>query len=406
MNNYELEQYLDELGLPNEGKEAIRKARRGSPVRDVRGTGANVMNIFQSAKMGVSIAAESHTVELPAIISYELDSDVLEYYAQPMKLDVAYPDGRWQHIPDFLLLKKDGIIVEEWRQDKRLHNLAKANPERYVPAYGGGWHAPIMEAHFAELGMQYVLSTPEQVNQQKIRNLSFLRAYYLPSCPRASGEAMMELKEFLEKNPIISLQDLVNLTKDMEKHVGVQAIKPLSFSADDIYWAIAHGSLVVDLDNDDLAERHRTHVFRDLAAMEMFNSLPEIPTVHPSGSTGFTLKSGTRIEYEGVDYILTFVGDKNSVISPFNGLVDNSSENPLEMSNTTLLHLYRTGKIEPLNIESTETNKNTEVISPSQVDAAIKRREKIDKNDQGLNAGVSIRTIQRWKKKPMNRRKC
>lgn len=116
----------------------MEEARRTAPVRQVRSTSNNVITRYASRKMARMIDTESRTVEYPAVIQYEHDSKILEYYAQPMKLDIVWQGpgetkpSRFPHTPDFLLITRDGFHVEEWREEERLQRLSAKFPGGFV----------------------------------------------------------------------------------------------------------------------------------------------------------------------------------------------------------------------------------------------------------------------------------
>lgn len=150
----ELHELFDQLGVPPAGRKLIEGARRNAPVREVKSNSSNVITRYASRKMSRMILTESRTVEYPAVVHYEHDPEILEYYAQPMKLEVWWggPDGkatsRNLHYPDFLLVRKDGFVVEEWREEPRLERLAAKHPERFFKDESG-WRYPIMEDYLA-----------------------------------------------------------------------------------------------------------------------------------------------------------------------------------------------------------------------------------------------------------------
>ena len=122
LTDIELENLFDELGTPEAGRNLVRKARREAPVRQVRSNGSNLITRYPSKKMNRVIETESRTAEFPAMLHYERDPKVLEYYAQPLEVDQKVPlaNGkatRLLHTPDFLLITQDGIVIEEWRQE-------------------------------------------------------------------------------------------------------------------------------------------------------------------------------------------------------------------------------------------------------------------------------------------------
>ena len=93
MNQIELDAYFARIGLPVRGRRLVEKARRASPVRKVQSRTGNVLTHFPSRKMQKVVVAESRTVEFPAFMRYEHDPDVLEYYPQPVSLDLRTEIG-------------------------------------------------------------------------------------------------------------------------------------------------------------------------------------------------------------------------------------------------------------------------------------------------------------------------
>jgi putative transposase len=334
-----------------------------------------------------SLFAESHTVELPAMLSYELDPNVLEYFAQPMVVNAETTKGNWNHTPDFLILRNDGVVVEEWRMEKRLQKLSASQPERYTAIPGGSWTAPVMEEFFANYGIRYELSVPRKLNPQKIENQDFLRPYYSPDFPIPKQEDFEDLINLLAEYPIISLQDLVNLSTTVEE-AGGQPTDRL-FSTDDLYWAIAHGHVVVDLERDSLAERHRTYVFRDAAILQIYQSTPDTPVVNPSGATLLKLEIGSTFLFDDIRYRITLAGEAETCVT--------SDENvSVSMSTETLVQLYQEGKITPLLVDEKSDFHLVKLPSTAQVEVYNARRCAIDAYQRGNHVQQSARTIQRW----------
>ena len=85
--------------------------------------------------MGMSIQFESHTVELAAIYLAEYDDDVLEYYDQPITLKLDYTRENGRRISflysGFLVLRRDGVQIEEWKTEEQLIKLSQKDPVRY-----------------------------------------------------------------------------------------------------------------------------------------------------------------------------------------------------------------------------------------------------------------------------------
>jgi hypothetical protein len=121
------------LGLSPPASAIIESIRAAPPSRRVQSARGNVTARYPSRKMGVTIQAESHQVELPAIYLMEYDEHVLEYYDQPppIKLNYTSKDGKpvgVLHTPDFFVIRDDWIGWEEWKPESRLKELTVAMP--------------------------------------------------------------------------------------------------------------------------------------------------------------------------------------------------------------------------------------------------------------------------------------
>lgn len=218
LNTAGLHEYFSRIGLPEEGRRLVEKARREAPVRKVQSRLGNVVTRYVSRKMEQAILTESRTVEFPAVIQYEYDQSVLEYYAQPVSLDEHVEDSatgrvsRFQHIPDFLLLRKDSVCIEEWRESTRLERLAAKYPGRFVRD-GERWHYPQMEAHLHALGIQYRMRTPSEHPDTFVQNVRFLADYYTPEAEPVSTSALAAIKACLDEHVTISIRDIIALGK-------------------------------------------------------------------------------------------------------------------------------------------------------------------------------------------------
>src|SRR6516162_11622105 len=87
---HELGRLCERLGLSAEAGMVIASIRSAPPARRVRSAAGNVSARYPSRKMGVTIQAESHRVELAALYEYEYDAQVLEFYDQPPPIKLAY----------------------------------------------------------------------------------------------------------------------------------------------------------------------------------------------------------------------------------------------------------------------------------------------------------------------------
>lgn len=210
----DLEAYFARLMTPVAGRRLVEKARREAPIRLVQSRMSNVITHYQSRKMGKTLATESRTVEFPALITYEFDSAVLEYHPQPVKLDIIVTDGgarkpyRLQHTPDFLILRDDQILIEEWREEQRLLRLSEKNPGRYERDENG-WRMPEVEAQLRDMGIHYRLRTPDEHPHQFIQNISFLADYLAADYPPVGAKELEGMRSCFSERAAMTIGDLI-----------------------------------------------------------------------------------------------------------------------------------------------------------------------------------------------------
>jgi putative transposase len=214
LNTIELEEYFSHLATPIAGRRLVEKARKESPVRVVQSRMGNVITHYQSQKMGRTLAAESRTVEFPAMVSYEFDDAILEYYPQPVKLDIIATDNgtkkpfRLQHTPDFLILNKNQIRIEEWREESRLLKLAEKYPGRYE-FNQSSWRIPEVEAQLDEIGLTYCLRTPAEHPHQFLQNLQFLADFLSSDYPSVGVSELAAIKSCFDGRASMTIAELI-----------------------------------------------------------------------------------------------------------------------------------------------------------------------------------------------------
>ena len=261
LSDQEFEQWCHRLGLPETTKEFVQQIRCSEPVRKVGGGAKNVCGSYPSHKMGKTIQFESHKVELPAIVEYENDEDVLEYYDQPVRLSISFESksGRrvvTSHIPDFLVIRYNCAGFEEWKTSERLKTLTHKQPTRYQQNENGKWQAPPVETKVQSLGLYYHLRTDQEINWIAYRNHQFLRVY-LSQENIVNPEARTRVIESVTANPGMTLKQLLLSTN--------------TSWVDDIYALIATKQLYVDLKGIGLSEPEKVHLFSSQQVAEAYN---------------------------------------------------------------------------------------------------------------------------------------
>jgi putative transposase len=388
LKNQEFEQWCQRLCVPETTKELVQEIRCSEPVRKVGGGGKNVCGSYPSRKMGKTIQFESHKIELPAIVEYENDEDVLEYYDQPVRLSLSFlsKSGRnvvTSHTPDFLVIRHNCAGFEEWKPNERLKTLAQKQPTRYQQSENGQWHAPPAETKVQPLGLYYHLRTDLEINWIAYRNHQFLKAYFNQD-NIVNPEARTRVFEYVTANPGMTLKQLLLSTNPSW--------------VDDIYVLIATKQLYVDLKAVALNEHEQVHVFISQQMAEAYNFII-------SQKTAATIAKGQRIDvavgstlfWDGRNLSVIQIGDTKIVLQGENQLIG--------LTHTEFDALIARKEIiciQAQSVKSPEIWEQLKCASPEDLTVANYRYKIIEPYLHGYsptNSPVSERTIRRWKVK-------
>lgn len=391
----QLRNLFETLGTPPAGRILIEDARRNAPVRKVRSNSNNVITRFASRKMGRLIDTESRTVEYPAVVMYEHDDKVLEYYAQPVTLDLKWkaPSAkrpfRSPHTPDMLLIREDGFWIEEWKEEKKLLELQKKSPERIFKE-NGEWRHPAAEEKLLALGISYRIRTADEHPRTYVQNLTFLSDYLDPRWPCVEDEALAAIHAQFGDQAAIPLLHLIERGKARPSDLGEEIL----YTSDEIYKAIADGALSFDLMGDLLSDTHRAMVYRDPKALELGRTIINVEMVdeHLTDRRDVSIEPGCQVDYDGVTYTIVRVGTKTATLQSQNTTFD------LDVSALVEKHQRRLLTVHSDNTISSNTLASFEGLTPARVEEILKRKAILDQADQGLlPAGVSDRTLRRYR---------
>ncbi len=391
-----LRHLFEHHGTPPAGQKLIEEARRTAPVRKVRSNSNNVITRFASRKMERLVDTESRTVEYPAVVMYEHDAKVLEYYAQPVKLDLnrrvqgTSGSSRVQHTPDFLLIREDGFWIEEWKEETRLQGLSAKNPERIFKDKDG-WHFPAVEEHLRNLGISYRLRSADEHPRTFIQNLIFLSDYLSPKCPPTDEARLAAIQgQFQDQAalPLLHLLDRGRTTEPGKVEAG-------GFTSDDVYKAIADGDLHFDLMDELLSDTHRVIVYRDESALELGRTLSgvEIGAGQPVDRRDVSIDPGCQVDYDGTTYTIVRVGATTATLQ--------NQESTFDQDVSALVDKHQRGiiTIHPVKGEAARAP-SFENLPPARVEEILKRKALLDLAEAGSeSAPVSDRTLRRYREK-------
>jgi transposase InsO family protein len=330
-------QWCARLELSEETRQLINKIRTSEPVRKVKGSGRNVSGFHSSQKMGRTIQFESHTVELPALISfYEYDNDVLEYWDQPIQLTLkCSPDGKKatniSHVPDFFVLRTYSFGFEEWKPEKNLIKRAEKYPYRYIRDEDGKWQDVLAQKQVEQLGFYFCLRTDSEIDWIRYRNFKYL-------------------KDYLDKNYLVSEEVAESINKIVVTHLGISLNQLLQkapiATIDDINALIATDKLYVDLSAVSLTEQERVHIFRDQVTAEAYVTA-RLNYTQPVASSlqAVDIKVGSPFLLDGKCLTIDHIGDSKVILRGQDGLI--------RWTHEEFQQLVKQGDITNLQIEET-----------------------------------------------------
>jgi len=317
LSDTECQHHMQHLGLSAEAQDIVATIRTSPPSRAVTGRAGNVCVRYPSRKMGVTIQAESHRVELAAIYLMEHDPDVLEYYDQPPPLTLTYrsPTDRQvtvHHTPDFFIIHTDGIVWEEWKPAETMPALAARMPNRYVQQADGTWHCPPGEQAVASCGGSYRVRTTAEIDWTVQRNLRFLEDYVRSDCPAVAADLAATLAEQVATQAGTTLATLLtSLPAD---------------SIDALYTLIATGQIALDLAAAPLAEPERV----------VFLPAEATASAAPSPTAGILPPVGTTVLWDGEPWVVINRGISTLALLSTNGTCTH-------LAPTTVASLHQAG---------------------------------------------------------------
>lgn len=299
LSDTELRELCQRLGLSQEARAIIDNVRSSRPSRPVQSGAGNVTYRYPSHKMGGTIQAESHN-EFSAVLEFEFDLDVLEYYDQPPKITLRGPTKQGserhnKHTADYFVIRTTAVGWVECKMEEKLVQLAERNPYRFVRGEDGNWHCPPGEQYAEQVGLRYWLRSSAQIDRILERNLRFLADYLRSETPQVGKVAAQAVDSLVRHEPGIALDELLRCAE------GV--------SSDEIYTLIAVGTLYVDWRAAPFAEPDRVHVYPDQDTARAYGVLIATrPEPSAAGPQPVEFMEGTRVEWDGRTYTMLNLG--------------------------------------------------------------------------------------------------
>ncbi|SCU76845.1 putative Integrase catalytic subunit [Cupriavidus necator] len=279
---------LSNGAIPEAGRRLLANVRARDASKLARSI-TGCIEYVNSQKMGWTVAVPGRTVGAPLAELLELDASVLEYYFQPWELElhvqtVDRPKGatRLIHRPQLALIRRDGIVVQDWKEEGLLFRRsedAKSYAKDDSPPYH--WHWRPGETAYEALGFRYELHSLAEIPLVLVANMRDLSRY--AGMAPMPGERKAQLRAVIEREVVLTLRQL---------REGYQ------FDADTIRLAIAQRVLWCNLVHCRLDSDETFRVFRDPVAMAVCGSADPVRDSLPLPRQGNVIP-GAMIQFNG-----------------------------------------------------------------------------------------------------------
>lgn len=333
-------QLCRQLDLSKQAQQIAEEIRFSPPTRRVQSRAGNVSVRYPSQKMGSIIQAESHRNELAGIYEKEYDSDVLEYYDQPPRIQLKYltKKGRRvgvRHTPDFFVIRTDSLGWEEWKMETELLRLAEKMPNRYIREKSN-WYCPPGEEYATQFGFFYRVRSSAEIDWVFQRNLVFLEDYLRTEDSAVPPEITHAICSLVTEQPGITLQEIFLAIGETPTDV--------------LYTLIAQGQVYIDFRMAPLVEPARVHVFRDHETAKGYTAPTKSISSSGDHSPFVKIEHGTSVVWDECHWTIINLGAKKITLLANDGTL-------ISLPNATFENLIQTGQLtNPLEQTSSETH--------------------------------------------------
>ena len=372
-----------ELDLPEPGRNYLKRAIAQGTTRNVSDGVSNVTGFIPVPTIGVSVPFESRTIEAVCLLQLAMDEDVVQIIGQPspIKLQWVKRDGKkrtvW-HTPDYLVVYKDRVALTECKPLEKLEDETKKAPDRFKKSPNGEWISPAAIRATSELGICYEVFTPVREDHTFTRNVDFLWDYlWRPLDPLALAN-VQRVVEYLNQYKVENLARLIREIGDVD---AVNA-------------AIAHHKVGFSWRHDLLTSPETASVYLDdvhrkaLARSNIHQLTPSVESEH--------IKEGTTVRW---------LGDEWHILSTHNAefTLVNSQHRVATLSERDIWHFVSKNEIviEPSrdNEKENEAQKMLKETSPTALEHALGKFDRLQKWQKGLVSTLPDRTARDWLKK-------
>jgi putative transposase len=389
LTEQEFELWCKHLNILPATQSLIAEIRAAEPARRVKSGVGNVSGRYPSRKMGCTIQFESHRNELAAILEFEHDPTIREYYDQPpaIKLNYRSKSGKALgvlHTPDFFIIHNEGAGWIECKTEEDLVRLAETQPTRYTRDERGQWSCRPGEEYAVPRGLSYRLKSSAEIDWRFQRNVLFLEDYLRADELAICEETVVCFQSLVAAYPGITLADLLSFAAQHD------------LASDLIYILLVTDRLYLDLTSCILAEPERARVFYDGPTARRYGN----GTIGLAGrQQKMKIDAGRRIVWDGNGWEIVNPGETSVWLR-------DDAQRVISLSRSSMNELIRQGRIiaapEELRAEECAQFESIRQLlaaaAPSDL-AEANRRYRILSAGTGrpqAEQTISKRTMQRW----------
>lgn len=167
------------VGLTGRAREYVLEAINNGPSRKVgQFAKNNVVGNYSSVSQGCSIQFESRGAELPFMLRWDYDEEIVGFLDQPPPVEVFKTDKNGRNIrvtytPDFLVFRRTDIRVVEVKHSSELNRLAEITPANWEELSGTWCYRPAKEV-FDEIGLTFEIANATTLSRIETSNLKTL----------------------------------------------------------------------------------------------------------------------------------------------------------------------------------------------------------------------------------------
>lgn len=380
LTDADLERMFAARNTPDAGRQLIRRIRETGPVRSLQGRMDTVRTRYVSRKMDRALYAESRTVEFPGLYMREHDATTLEYWPQPVELDIktgaAGKGGtRVQHTPDLFIITTEQFVVEEWREEARLLRLAMESPDRFWKDDDGRWHYGPVEEHLTKLGIDYRLRSADEHPRVLLSNLQFLEDYTLESTPVVPDGEAKRLQKLLGEVGHMSHLELIG------EH---------GFSADHVFQLVLSRDVYVDLHDTILRKTAELTIYAN-ETVGKADAVLRRGNQQALPSSAMPIRVGQPFMYDGKPLKVAMLGTTSIIARDADGV-----EFPLGLQLVSDLFKQQMLEAGASNTLEPEANLDEVIVEQKKLSKAIERLEALQAPEA---SGLSERTLRRMRAK-------